>query len=534
MILLAALSALRPCVAAAEEWIYVVVPGDNPWSLTEKYLDGLRYWPRIQKLNRIQDPLRIAPGTRLRIPTEWLRPQPATAKVVAISGDAVVVRAGSRRPLAVAMQLESGDALETARDGNATIEFGDGSRVLVRAGSLLRLTELLRFENTTLFRTRIHLERGSADNLVVPAKGAPSRFESTTPSALTAVRGTDYRVNAQAAEARAEVLIGQVTVQTAAAAVNVPAGFGTVARGNAAPAAPIALLPGPDPSGLPRLFEHVPITFQASPLAGANGYRLQVAADTGFESLLFDDTFGTNVVRGPNLPDGEYAMRLRGIDAQGLEGEDTTFPFVVNARPEPPILVAPPPGAGVLELRPTLQWAKSAEIQHYRLQLARDDEFAELIADDAEVVVASFTVPRPLEPGNYFWRVATIDEQEGAGPFSDPQAFRRPPPGPALEAPEIGDEQLTLRWRKGLPGQRFHVQLAATPDFETRLIDARTGDPQVTVPRPQGGAYFIRVKTIDVDGFEGPFEPPQQLSIPEKPRPWWPLLIPLLGPLLAL
>ena len=93
---------------------------------------------------------------------------------------------------------------------------------------------------------------------------------------------------------------------------------------------------------------------------------------------------------------------------------------------------------------------------------------------------------------------------------------------------------MTLRWRKGLPGQRFHVQLAATPDFETRLIDARTGDPQVTVPRPQGGAYFIRVKTIDVDGFEGPFEPPQQLSIPEKPRPWWPLLIPLLGPLLAL
>ena len=34
-------------VSAADEWIYVVQPGDNPWSITERYLAGVRYWPRL-------------------------------------------------------------------------------------------------------------------------------------------------------------------------------------------------------------------------------------------------------------------------------------------------------------------------------------------------------------------------------------------------------------------------------------------------------------------------------------------------------
>lgn len=532
IILLGVLAMCQPCLATSHEWLYIIVPGDNPWSLTEKYLDGIRYWPLLQQLNRIEDPLHIPPGTRLRIPVDWLRPRPATARVVALRGDGVLLRGGSRDRLRVGMRLEAGDELETGRDGSATIEFGDASRVLLRAGSVLRLTELVQFENTDAFRIKIHLERGSTENLVAPGKTAPSRFESTTPAAVTAVRGTDYRVSVPAMEAHTEVLSGRVQVRNDAAAVDVPSGFGSVVRENAAPSAPVALLPRPAVDGIPKRFERVPIAFQPPPLAGAQSYRLQIAADARFASLLFDDASGTAIVRGPDLPDGDYAMRLRGIDVQGLEGEDATVSFVVDARPEPPILVAPLPGAAVPEAQPTLQWAQIPGIRGYRLQLARDDKFSALIVDAGEVAAASFTVEQPLEPGKYSWRVAAIDEG-GPGPFSDRQEFRRPPPGPALEAPEVGDEQLTLRWRQGLPGQSFHVQLAATPEFSTPLLDARTPDNTATIPRPEGGTYFIRVKTIDVDGFEGPFEPAQTIQLPEKPHPWWVLLVPLLIPLLA-
>ena len=45
------------------------------------------------------------------------------------------------------------------------------------------------------------------------------------------------------------------------------------------------------------------------------------------------------------LPDGEYRVRVRGVDATGLEGRDAEWPLTLDARPEPPVLVSPAPGA---------------------------------------------------------------------------------------------------------------------------------------------------------------------------------------------
>ena len=64
-VLILLLSALLSGVAGAADWIYGVKPGDNPWDLTARYLNGLRYWPRIQALNGITSPTTIPPATRL-------------------------------------------------------------------------------------------------------------------------------------------------------------------------------------------------------------------------------------------------------------------------------------------------------------------------------------------------------------------------------------------------------------------------------------------------------------------------------------
>lgn len=523
---------LSECVRAQDDWDYVVVDGDNPWNLTKRYLDGLRYWPLLQQLNGIANPTRIPPGTRLRIPAGWLRPRPATAEVVEVSGAPRLERGSTDAVLKVGMRLESGDRVETPPGAAATLEFGDRSRVIVRGDSVLKLEQLVQFENTNLFRTRVLLERGRTENLVFPQRARPNRFESLTPSALTAVRGTEYRVSAEEDTARAEVLDGRVSVSTTAGAVDVPTRFGTVARGTALPLPPIPLLPPPDAQAVPKLVERVPITFPAPSLPGAVRLRLQIAVAERFDAPLFDDVTEKTVVRGPNLPDGRYTARLRGIDAAGLEGEDATFTIVVNARPEPPILVAPPPGGGVREAQPRLQWSESDPMYQYRVQVARDGQFADIVADEPDIPEGGYTVRQALEPGRYFWRVAAVDRQEGAGPFSNPQDFRRPPPGPALEPPAVGDEELVLRWRAGLPGQRFEVQLSASQDFREPLVDLRTDAAQVVVPRPEAGTYYMRVRTIDVDGFEGFFETPQRITVPAKSQPWWLLIIPLLPILL--
>ncbi len=183
--------------------------GDNPWNLTERYLAGIKYWPRIQTLNRINDPQHIPPGTRLRIPVEWLRRVDAIAKVAAVHGQAEVRGKRATRALTAGMQLRSGDVVQTGREANVTLEFADGSRVLVHAEAELHLDALGSFENTDYYDTQVRLTQGRMENLVAPLGKGPGRFEISTPAAVTAVRGTRYRVNAGADATRSEVLEGR-------------------------------------------------------------------------------------------------------------------------------------------------------------------------------------------------------------------------------------------------------------------------------------------------------------------------------------
>ncbi|MGB7987852.1 MAG: LysM domain-containing protein [Candidatus Methylophosphatis roskildensis] len=64
------LAAPLPCVA--DDVPHVVHQGENPWTISMRYLRSMVLWPRLVSYNRIADPLRIAPGTVLQIPEGWL------------------------------------------------------------------------------------------------------------------------------------------------------------------------------------------------------------------------------------------------------------------------------------------------------------------------------------------------------------------------------------------------------------------------------------------------------------------------------
>jgi nucleoid-associated protein YgaU len=62
LLLLASLPAL------SSEWIYTVVPGDNLWDFSTRYLDSTLRFESLRKLNGIEFPRRMQPGTRIRVP----------------------------------------------------------------------------------------------------------------------------------------------------------------------------------------------------------------------------------------------------------------------------------------------------------------------------------------------------------------------------------------------------------------------------------------------------------------------------------
>ena len=135
---------LTALFAQAQEWLYTVRPGDNLWNITADYLTRMDYWPRLQALNQVADPEHLPPGMKLRIPAAWLKHLPASAQVTNVQGQVRATIAATHQTILVSsgLFLQSGDEIRTGPDGNVTLEFRDGSRLLLQANSELRLDAL--------------------------------------------------------------------------------------------------------------------------------------------------------------------------------------------------------------------------------------------------------------------------------------------------------------------------------------------------------------------------------------------------------
>jgi hypothetical protein len=530
-----------PPISYSQEWIYTVRPGDNLWDLSEKYLVDRRHYRRLQTLNNIQFPKRLTPGQRLRFPVNWLKIKPTSVQVTSFQGGAkaTIATTGKTIPIDEGMRLRAGDAILTGPKSSVTLKFADGSKFLILPNSYLVLDSISAYGDTGMVDTRLRLPRGRLSGQIAPRKGPGTRFEIQTPAAISAVRGTDYRVNmvTKTSQSLTEVLTGKVAVQGANRLRMVPKGFGTFTEIGKPPAPPIRLLPTPDLSKISPLFDRVPFTLTLPTLEKAVAYRLQIAPTRQFQTLLFDRIFDTPQM-SVSYPrqDGEYVLRVRGIDAQGLEGKDAYLAFELDAFPEPPVLLKPEPDKVVRIQQPSFEWSHPIVAKQYHLQVAENNTFDAPFIDLPNYSEVGFTPETALAAGDYYWRIATIDKTDEKGPFSDPQAFtiKPPPSSPALEEPEIDEKTLVLRWRQGASDQTYELQLAQDIRFEDVILDQRLAKHQIVIPRPSSGLYYLRIRTIDSDGYAGPYGSVQRISVP--PESYWPpaVIFTLLGLMLLL
>ncbi|CAN5246283.1 hypothetical protein BH11PSE10_BH11PSE10_02150 [soil metagenome] len=109
-------------------------------------------------------------------------------EVLAVRGEATV----ATKALAVGDKLERGAELRTGAEGRVRLRFNDGSTVVVSDRSVLRIE---RFQIEPGGRNRdasLLLEIGLIGQKVTPSTGGA--WEVRTPTAVTAVRGTEFIV----------------------------------------------------------------------------------------------------------------------------------------------------------------------------------------------------------------------------------------------------------------------------------------------------------------------------------------------------
>ena len=493
--------------------VYRARPGDTLIGIGERLLARPADWPKLVRPNRVADPNRIRPGREIRIPLELLRSSAASATVVHASGD---VRAGTSK-IGKGAELPEGAALATGKDGYATLRLADGSLLNIQRESEMKLERMRTYPGTEFVRSEVRLDAGRVEaNARARAPGA-SRFEVRTPLATAAVRGTDFRVSAGAdgKSTAAEVLTGTVALgggaQAEANTVVLAAGFGSVVDERRIPRPAAPLLAAPDLSGLASLQERVVVRMRFADMTGASAYRIQVADDAEFRSVVREDVVRTPDVRITGLADGGYHFRARAIDSSGLEGRDANAAFRLKARPEPPFASSPAPRGKVRADEVVLEWTANPDAAAYRLQIAHDEKFANPLRNESGLRDTRYTLSG-VKFGAYFWRIASIKGTDDHGPWGDPQSFSFLPPPANPEPPSETADSFVFRW-PGEPGQRFLLQIAQDESFARLTASLETGEPAASIARPQPGIYFLRVRATDPDGFVGPFTRAQRFEV---------------------
>lgn len=401
---------LCPTAAKASDWLYTFRPGDNLWNFTRAYLKSPGLQDKLQRYNGIAVADYVPMGRELRIPVEWLIREPAPAKVLFLRGGAHVIHPKDPTPsaLAVGDLLRIGDALVTDQESSATLEFADGSRLHIQADSRLTLDTLAAYKGTGMADTRIRLQRGRVESWVIPFRGPASRYEITTPAAVTAVRGTDFRLasSGEPAVTRSSVVEGQTELSSAGGAEVLAAGFGTLVEVGKPPLPPHPLLMPPQLNDISSSVPAMPYHLQWPAITGAQSYRIRISPAKQPEAVVMESSSQMPQLQLPKLPLGNYVLSVSGVDDLGLQGLPGRHDFTVA--PLPPI---PTPGEwqpnGYLR---TLCWRGAGGASGHLFEVATDWEFKRVLWYTELPPESSCVDFPPPSAGRYFGRVKVLLE----------------------------------------------------------------------------------------------------------------------------
>ncbi len=92
--------------------------------------------------------------------------------------------------------MRQGDQIRTGANATTTIDFVDGSQLVILRDSIVTFVKLQGRSDAKLASIQIDLKQGRVETRVTPRKNNNSRYDIITPTVQIGVRGTEFRVNA--------------------------------------------------------------------------------------------------------------------------------------------------------------------------------------------------------------------------------------------------------------------------------------------------------------------------------------------------
>lgn len=406
------LSAAFAAPASADTIVaYPIHRGDTLFALSRAYFAGAGSLAKVRRLNRITNASLIHAGATLRIPRAILRDERTVATVESFSGNVTLQPGGAAVAARAGARIGEGAIIETGPGGFVSLRLADDSVVSLPSQSRVRIVRLRKVLLTGSLEREFAAETGRIRARVTPMSDPGSNFRVRTPLTVSAVRGTEFRIgfnpDSQSATTEVEdgkVEVSAVTAASGAAGAMVPPGFGA-SVGPAGTSGVVALLPAPRLTDADAVQTEAELRFVAEPLAGAAGYRIQLARDAGLLDLVAESSGTGPVFTLPSLPAGTYFARVTALDPGGLEGLPRTYVFdrVRNG------VAGAMGGSGAgRERRYLFKWSGTADgTPQFRFQLASKADPAHALVDEPLGSATEISVTS-LPPAEYAWRVLSI------------------------------------------------------------------------------------------------------------------------------
>ncbi len=395
--------------AVAQDQDYIehrLKAGESPFTLARDYLSSPSSYSAILQANGIANARRLPVGTIIRLPRHLLAYRSAGLRVEAFSGEVMI----NGRPAARGMAVPEGAKIRTGIKGFVSLRGSDGSVVTMPTNTQAQLVRARIYKLNDLKDIEFMVLQGRGE-AQVPGLRAQERYKIGTPKAVTAVRGTVFRVGYDDKGNRSVVEVVEGSVATAASGQEAltAAGFGIAATATGL-SPQERLLPAPEIVQPGAVQTQPRLSFDIALPDLAVGIRTQIARDAGFTDIIGEQVSdgGTAATFG-EIDDGRYFVRARAISASGIEGQSDVYSFrrkrlgaSASAQPSP------------LENGYRFVWLQEGEGETtYAFQLWNTASPANLIADEVALSQQEI-VFTDLAPGTYEWRVAAIQiDDEG-------------------------------------------------------------------------------------------------------------------------
>jgi hypothetical protein len=510
VLLLALLAPQLNSLAVAEtspEWVYSVRPHDTLIHFGERHLINPSDWHILQKLNRIKDPYRMPIGSKIRVPLHLVKQGPANAEVVSALGEAYILKANQSKQLVVAgQQLSPGSELQTADKSQLNIRFADGSIVTMQSNSTLKLDSLSMYSGGGMVDTKLRLQQGKIEVEANPQKLRGNNMQIFTPTAVAAVRGTEFRVSTDKQHIWQETLDGRVALSAAGEEVAVKKGYGSLSENGEAPRLPVMLLPAPDVKSLPVKVAVLPITFTMPAQKDAVAWVGKIYKEAEFNTVLAESESQTGRLDFGNMDDGQYYLKVRAKDSSGLEGYDATHLFTLHASLLVPEAVSPRQAEVVREPKPILSWSAVEMAKAYLVEFAKDAEFKDLLQTE-QVNINQFTPKDSLQTGQYFWRLASVNGDD-VSPYSSVNRFSYKPAPPVPDISQlvakVTENRVFITTVNPPEGLTYEAMLDNEMNNQINVWQGVGLDGNFNFLLREYGKQTLRLRLVDTDGFAGP------------------------------